>query len=174
MVNDFVRNLIYFILFVLIQILFLNHIHFLRMATPFLYLYFLLKLPNGIARSRMLLLSFITGLVIDAFTNTPGMHAAACTLAGFVRDPLIRFLIGKDLPEGLYPSFRTFGYGGFFRYTFAVVAVHHLILFGIESLSLFDPLFLVLRVLSSMVMTILLLFAAEAFNLESQRSGEKK
>ncbi|MDR2968138.1 MAG: rod shape-determining protein MreD [Tannerellaceae bacterium] len=174
MINDFVRNLIYFILFVSIQVLFLNHIHFLRMATPFLYVYFFLKLPYGMSRSQMLFLSFITGLAIDAFTNTPGMHAAACTLAGFVREPLIRFLIGKDMPEGLYPSFRTFGYGSFFRYTFLIVAIHHLILFGIESLSLFDPLSLALRILGSMAVTILLVFAAEAFNLESQRSGEKQ
>jgi len=173
MVNDFVRNLVRFIVFVSVQALFLNHIHFLRMATPFLYVYFLLKLPNGMPRSHMLFLSFITGLAIDAFTNTPGMHAAACVLAGFIREPLIRFLIGKDLPEGIYPSFRTFAYGGFFRYIFVFVAIHHLVLFGIESLSLFDPLFLALRILGSMATTILLVFAVEAFNLESQRSGEK-
>ncbi len=174
MVSDFVRNLIYFIVFVLIQVLFLNHIHFLRMATPFLYVYFLLKLPNRMPRSQMLFLSFITGLTIDAFTNTPGMHAAACTLIGFIREPLIQLLTGKDLPEGIYPSFRVFGYGGFFRYTFVIVVIHHIVLFLIESLSLFDPLFLAIRISGSIVMTILLVFAVEAFNLESQRSGEKQ
>lgn len=174
MVNDFVRNLIYFVLFVLVQVLFLNHIHFLRLATPFLYIYFLLKLPNGVSRSRMLFLAFFTGLTIDAFTNTPGMHAAACTLMGFIREPLIQFLTGKDLPEGVYPSFRSFGYGGFFRYTLTLVAIHHLVLFGIESLSLFDPLFLLLRIVGSVGMTTLLVCAVEAFNVESQRSGEKQ
>lgn len=174
MVNDFVRNLLYFVLFVMIQVLILNHIHFLRLATPFLYVYFLLKLPSGTSRSRMLILSFLTGLTIDAFTNTPGMHAAACTLAGFIREPLIQFLIGKDLPEGIYPSFRTFGYGGFFRYTLSFVLLHHVALFLIESLSLYDPLFLVIRIAGSMIMTTLLICAVEAFNVESQRSGEKQ
>lgn len=174
MINDFVRNLIYFVVFVLIQVLFLNHIHFLRMATPFLYLYFLLKLPYGISRINMLLVSFLTGLIIDVFTNTPGMHAAACTLAGFCREPLIRFFIGKDLPEGIYPSYRTFGYGGFVRYVFSFVLIHHVTLFLIESLSLFDPLFLIIRILASGVMTALLICAVEAFNIEAQSSGEKQ
>lgn len=174
MVNDFLRNVIYFLLFVLIQVLFLNHIHFLRLALPFLYIYFLLKLPNGMPRSRMLFVSFLTGLTIDAFTNTPGMHAAACTLLGLIREPLIQFLIGKELPEGIYPSYRTFGYGGFFRYTLSLVLIHHLTLFLIESLSLFDPLFLMIRILGSVAMTTLLVCTVEAFNVESQRSGEKQ
>ncbi len=174
MINDFIRNLIYFVVFVLIQVLFLNHIHFLRMAIPFLYIYFLLKLPYGFSRMNMLLVSFLTGLIIDMFTNTPGMHAAACTLVGFCREPLIRFLIGKDLPEGIYPSFRTFGYGGFFRYTLSFVIIHHVTLFLIESLSLFDPLFLIIRILASGVLTTLLICGIEAFNMESQKSGEKQ
>lgn len=174
MINDFFRNLIYFVLFVLIQVLILNHIHFLRVATPFLYIYFLLKLPYGISKMNILIVSFITGIVIDMFTNTPGMHAAACTLAGFCREPLIRFWIGKDLPEGIYPSFRTFGYGGFFRYALSIILIHHFTLFLIESLSLFDPLFLILRILASVAMTLLLVCTVEAFNIESQRSGEKQ
>lgn len=168
-----VRSVIYFFICVLVQVLFLNHIHFLRMAIPFLYVYFILKLPVGTSRVNVLFLSFLTGLVIDAFANTPGMHTAACTLAGFCREPLIQLLMGKDLPEGAYPSYKAFGYGGFFRYTLFFVTIHHLVLFLIESMSLFDPLFLVLRILASIAMTTLLVCAVEIFNMESQKSGEK-
>ncbi|MDH6341282.1 rod shape-determining protein MreD [Parabacteroides sp. PFB2-12] len=174
MIQDVIRGLIYFVVLVLIQVLFLNHIHFLRMVTPFLYLYFLLKLPYDISRNNMLLIAFFTGLVIDAFTNTPGMHAAACTLAAFCREPLIRFWVGKDLPDGVYPSYRSFGFGNFFKYTLSFVLIHHTALFLIESFSLFDPLFLSLRILGSSVMTILLILAVEAFNVESQQSEDKR
>ena len=154
MINNLLRGFIYFVVFVLIQVLILNNIHFLRIATPFLYL------------------SFIAGVVIDTFSNTPGMHAAACTLAGFCREPLIRVFMGKDLPEGIYPSYKTFGFGGFFRYVLSFVLIQHTTLFVIESLTLFDPLFLVVRILSSVVMTTLLICTVEAFNIESQKSGE--
>ena len=117
MINNILRGFIYFVVLVLVQVLILNNIHFLRVATPFLYLYFILKMPVGSSRTNVVFFSFLIGLVIDIFSNTPGMHAFACTLAGFIRHPLIQLLMGKDLPEGINPSYKTFGYGGFFRYT---------------------------------------------------------
>lgn len=172
MINNILRGLFYFVVFILIQVLILNNIHFLRIATPFLYLYFIIKLPVGISRAQVVFFSFLTGLVIDLFSNTPGMHAAACTLAGFLRDPLISFFFGKDLPEGIFPSYKTFGFGGFFRYVLTFVVIHHTALFLIESLTLFDPLFLLLRITASVVTTTLLICTIEAFNLESQKSGD--
>ena len=163
MINNLLRGFIYFVVFVLIQVLILNNIHFLRIATPFLYLYFIIKMPVGSSRTQV---------VFFSFSNTPGMHAAACTLAGFCREPLIRVFMGKDLPEGIYPSYKTFGFGGFFRYVLSFVLIQHTTLFVIESLTLFDPLFLVVRIISSVVMTTLLICTVEAFNIESQKSGE--
>ncbi|MBC8602380.1 rod shape-determining protein MreD [Parabacteroides acidifaciens] len=172
MINNILRGFFYFVVLVLIQVLVLNNIHFLRVATPFLYLYFILKMPVGTSRTNVVFFSFLIGLVIDIFSNTPGMHAAACTFAGFIREPLIRLFMGKDLPEGIYPSYKTFGYGGFFRYTLLFVVIHHVTLFLIESLTFFDPLFLALRIGASVVTTILLICTIEAFNIESQKSGE--
>ena len=57
-------------------------------------------MPVGTSRDLVVLFSFLIGLVIDMFSNTPGMHAAACTLAGFIREPLIRFFYGEGLARG--------------------------------------------------------------------------
>ena len=140
--------------------------------TPFLYLYFILKMPVGSSRTNVVFFSFLIGLTIDVFSNTPGMHAFACTLAGFIRHSLIQLLMGKDLPEGINPSYKTFGYGGFFRYTLLFVVIHHVALFLIESLTLFDPLFLAIRIAASVVTTTLLICTIEAFNIGSQKSGD--
>lgn len=172
MINNILRGLFYFVVFVAIQIWVLNNIHFLRIATPFLYLYFIVKLPVGASQAQVVFFSFLAGLTIDMFTNTPGMHAAACTLVGFIREPLIRFYLGKDLPEGIYPSYKTFGFGGFFRYVLTLVVIHHLALFLLESLTFFDPVFLAVRIAASTVMTTVLICTVEAFNIESQKSGE--
>lgn len=172
MINNLLRGLFYFVVFVLIQVWILNNIHFLRVATPFLYLYFIVKLPVGTSQTKIVFFSFLIGLVIDSFSNTPGMHAAACTLAGFSRDSLIHFFMGKDLPDGVYPSYKTFGYGGFFRYVITLVTIHHLVLFLVESLTFFDPLFLALRIITSTALTTILICTVEAFNIESQKSGE--
>lgn len=172
MINNIIRSVIYFVACVLLQVLIFNNIHFFRLATPFIYLYFIIKLPVGMSKSEVIFLSFLIGLVIDIFSNTPGMHAAACTVAGLARDPLIAFFAGKDLPEGIFPSFRTFTYGVYFRYVLSLVLIHHSVLFLIESLTLFDPLFLVIRMGASMGLTTLLILIAETFNLELQRSED--
>ena len=72
MINNLLRGFIYFVVFVLIQVLILNNIHFLRIATPFLYLYFIIKMPVGSSRTQVVFFSFIAGVVIDTFSNTPG------------------------------------------------------------------------------------------------------
>jgi rod shape-determining protein MreD len=172
MINDVIRGVLYFIVLVLVQVLLLNNIHFLRIATPFIYLYFILKLPIGISRSLIVVLSFLLGVTIDTFSNTPGMHAAACTFAGFCRLPIINFFMGKDLVAGMIPSYRSFGYGGFFRYTLVFVLIHHISLFLIESLTLFDPLFLIIRIVASVITTTLLICIIEAFNFGNVKSGE--
>ena len=160
MINNILRGFSYFVVLVLVQVLILNNIHFLRVATPFLYLYFILKMPVGSSRTNVVFFSFLIGLTIDVFSNTPGMHAFACTLAGFIRHSLIQLLMG------------TFGYGGFFRYTLLFVVIHHVALFLIESLTLFDPLFLAIRIAASVVTTTLLICTIEAFNIGSQKSGD--
>ena len=55
MINNILRGFIYFVVLVLVQVLILNNIHFLRVATPFLYLYFILKMPVGSSRTKGLI-----------------------------------------------------------------------------------------------------------------------
>lgn len=172
MINNLLRSIIYFVVFVLFQVLFLNNIHYLRIATPFLYLYCIIKMPIGVSRTAVLCFSFVTGLIIDMFSNTPGMHAGACALVGLLREPIIHFLQGEEMAEGLYPSYKSFGYAGFIRYVTLFVLVHHVTLFLIEALTLFDPVFLLVRVGASVIMTILSICTVELFNFESQKIGE--
>lgn len=172
MINNLIRGLLYVIVFVLLQVLFLNNIHFLRIATPFLYLYVILRLPLGESRSGILLFSFFLGLLVDLFGNTAGMHAFATTFAGFCREPLIRIWNGKDLPAGAIPSSKVFGMGGYLRYALSVILIHHTMVFGIESLTLFDPFFLVIRILGSVLLTFILVCIFEGFNVVRQKSGE--
>jgi rod shape-determining protein MreD len=166
---NLIRGVAYFVLLVLLQTLVLNNIHFLRLITPFLYIYFIIKLPAGYSSIRVTSLSFLLGLVIDILSNTPGMHAAACTLAGFARLYIMQFLMREDLPDNIIPSYRTFGYGHFMRFTLMFVVLHHVSLFVIESLTLFDPLFLAIRIVGSTVVTTILICVVESFSSKSHK-----
>ncbi len=172
MIRNILIGTFNFIVFILIQVLILNNIHLFRIATAFLYLYFIIKLPVRTHRTQVVFFSFLIGLIIDAFSNTPGMHAAACTLIGVMRAPLIHFFNGEDLPEEVSPSYKSFGVGGFIRYVVAMVTIHHVMLFLIESFTFFDPLFLLLRIVASVFLSTLLICIVEAFNNVPKRSGE--
>lgn len=64
-----------FIILVLLQVSVFNRIALFGYATPFLFLYFILKLPTTLSANWTMTLSFLMGLVIDIFSNTPGMYA---------------------------------------------------------------------------------------------------
>ncbi|MDR1114776.1 MAG: rod shape-determining protein MreD [Tannerella sp.] len=166
MVRTWFRLAVYFIVFVLLQVLIMNNIHLFKFVTPFIYIYVLLKLPVDMTRSSVIMLSFLLGLVVDIFSNTFGMHAAACSFAGFIRRPLLeRFVDVKDLPEGSLPSYRLFGYGNFIRYAFTLTVFHHLALFVIESFTFFQPLQMIMKMVSAILFSLLLILVMEAFNL---------
>jgi rod shape-determining protein MreD len=159
--------------FVLLQALVMNDIHLFKIVTPFIYIYVILKLPADTRRSTVIFLSFLLGLAVDIFSNTFGMHAAACSLAGFIRRPLLeRFADMKDLPDGSIPSWRLFGYGKFIRYALMLTALHHITLFVIESFTFFQPLMMIVRMMSAILLSLLLILITEAFNLEKNRNGE--
>ncbi|MGP1421553.1 MAG: rod shape-determining protein MreD [Tannerella sp.] len=168
MIKNLLKISVSFIVFVALQVLVLSHIHLFHLVTPFLYLYIILKIPLNLSRVQVLWIAFLTGLTIDIFSNTLGMHTAACTLIGLVRNPLLTALTDRDIHESATPSYTTLGVGAFMKYTLGITLIHHLTLFLIESVSLFDPLFLFLRILSSVVLTTLCIFMVEAFNLGGQ------
>ena len=170
MIRNLIKILIHFMLFVAIQVLIMDNIHLFRIVTPFLYLYVIVKIPANVTRSPVIAISFLLGIVIDLFSNTLGMHAAACSLAGMIRNPLLYTFSGKELIEGDTPSYRTLGVGAFMKYVLVLVAVHHVSLFLIESISLFDPVFLIIRIFTNVILTVLFIFIVEAFKIKQKRS----
>lgn len=171
MISTWVKGIVYFVCCVLFQVLIFNNIYFLRLATPFIYLLFIIKLPLSIPSSFVTIISFLMGFTIDLFSNTPGLHAAACTLVGFARSYIIEALfIGKDLPESGVPSFALFAKWSYFKYLTMIVLIQNVMLFFVESFTLFDPIYFLLRVGGSTILTVLLLFAIESLNLEYIKS----
>jgi len=164
------REIIYFVAFVLLQTLVINRIHLFGIITPFLYIYVIMKLRIDLSRSVVIVLSFLLGLIIDIFSNTLGIHAAACSLIGFIRNPLlVQFVDIKELPDRSIPSSHLFGFSRFIRYTLIIVTLHHILLFSIESFSFHQPSIVFIRMISSIFLSSILIFIIEAFNLGNKR-----
>jgi rod shape-determining protein MreD len=121
---------------------------------------FILLLPIEIPSWLLLLLSFATGLIIDLFSGSTGMHTSATVLAGFVRPYILRIVSPKDGYEsGSDPSMVIYGFRWFFFYALLMVLVHHTTLFYIEVFRFADFFRTMLRVLLSTMfsMTFILL-----------------
>ena len=163
--NRWLRECIYFVVFILLQALVINNMQLFGVITPFIYFYVLLKMPFNMSRSSLILLSFFLGFIMDSFSNTFGMHAAACSLLGFIRNPLIeQFTDTKELPAGSIPSNRLFGFARFTYFMLIMVTIHHLILFSIDSFGSFLPVQFLIRMWSSIALTSLLMVIIETFN----------
>jgi rod shape-determining protein MreD len=156
---------------VLLQTLVLNRIFFLGYATPFLYVYFIIKLPVTIGRSAILLFGFTLGLTIDIFCNTAGLNAVATTFIAFMRLPLQKLFFDKD---NLYLNLSMAALGGsFVKYVVFMVLLHHAALILVETFSYSDAITILLRVLSSSILTFSLIYALEGLSFKTEKSGKK-
>lgn len=134
--NIVIKNIVRFLFLVLIQIFILNQMNFFGYLTPFIYILFIIILPFQTNKLFMLILAFATGLTIDIFGDTPGLHTSATVLMAFVRPGLISAFFGKiEFSQNEEPGIRKLGFGGFLRYVVVLVFIHHFSLFFLETLS---------------------------------------
>ncbi len=157
----YIRRLAWFIGLVLLQVLVLNHVHVAGYATPFLYIYFILKLDTGVARNELMLWGFFLGLSVDIFSCTPGMNAAATVLLAFARPSVFRLFSSRDTFDDVEPGFMSIGIGSFIKYVVAGVLLHHTALLMIESFSFFDLPVLLLKIITSSLLTVLCILGIE-------------
>lgn len=121
-----------FIVLVLVQVLVLNQVHFGGYINPFIYILFVMLLPAYTPRYLLLLSGFLIGLVIDVFSNSLGMHAAATVFIAFIRPFVIRSISNRDEDRHDYPGIKQNSVSWFLYYTIIMVFSHHFVFFYLE------------------------------------------
>ncbi len=162
--NNILKNSIRFILFLVIQIIILNEVPPLhQFITPYLYFTFLLWLPFGTNRLTLTILGFGLGYSLDVFTNTPGLHAAAATLVGYVRPTVLNLLLAQETSEEVNkePSVGTMGWGPFLIYVFLLTFIHHFYLVLLEWLQFGNFTYFIGKVIATSLMSVLLILLVE-------------
>lgn len=161
MIIAYIHRIGWFVGLVLLQVLILNSVHIAGYATPFLYVYFILKFDSGTSRNELMLWAFFLGLTIDIFADTPGMNTAAIVLLAFLRPSLLRLFTPRDSQDNLIPSFKSMGIFPFLKYIIASVFVLCLTLLVIEYFSFFSIQLLLLRVILCTLLTVTCIMAIE-------------
>jgi hypothetical protein len=163
-VSDLVRNILRLALFILVQHFVLNKIpHLHKFITPTIYYLFILWLPFSTSRLTLLVLGFITGITLDYFMVTPGLHAAACVLIAYVRPFVIGVLAPKESTEFNYrePSPKAMQWTPYVVYVFILTLLYHGYLLFLEWLSVGNFLDFIIHVIASTGISMLLILTIE-------------
>ncbi|MCM1309820.1 MAG: rod shape-determining protein MreD [Bacteroides sp.] len=169
MSKTFLQLALLFIVLVLTQVVIFNHIVLFSIGLAFVFIYFIIKLPVNLSPAKVIALSFLLGLVIDIFQDTPGVNALACTCLGGARRTIMRLYIPReeDIQHSI-PSIRTLGAGVYAKYVLTMTFVYCLLLFLIEAFTFFNPMILIARVVASTLLTSVLLIALDSLALPSR------
>ena len=152
--REIVSSVFLFLLYLILQILLVRNLVLFDYAFCFVYIACILLLPNETSLTLLLVIAFVTGIIIDTFYDTLGMHAAASVLMAYFRPLIVRAQIDvPGLETRIEFSLNQLGVWPFFRYVLILALIHHSALFFIEasSLSLFIP--TLIRVAASTLFT---------------------
>lgn len=135
MIREILRYTLLLTLVLLIQLLVFSRLNLGFMFKPQPYIWFLFILPFSLNRYTLLFTAFGTGLIVDALSNTYGLHAASCTLLALGRSFTdARLNTETSQREGiLRPGSRLLGFSGYFLYISGLTFAHHFLYFFYEA-----------------------------------------
>lgn len=105
------------------------------------------------------------GLLVDIFSNTPGMASASLTLIAAIQPYYLELFVPRDAAENLRPSLAALGPVKYSYYVIPLVLFHCLMFFTLEHFSFFNILHWALCVVGSAVLTLVLIFTFETVKL---------
>lgn len=156
-----------FFILCLVQALILNQIHLFGVATPLLFVYFVITFRRNYPKWAILVWCFLMGICVDIFANTPGVAAGSLTLVGAIQPYLLEVFTPRDSAEDMPPTIRTMGMGKYVYYASLLTLIMTLTFFALEAFSFFNWQQWLICVGSSFVLTLILVLTIE--NLINKR-----
>lgn len=154
----FISNIVRFIVLLLLQIALFKNIGYYNFVAGFPYILFIFLLPIGLSNLMLFILAFLTGLTVDAFYDSVGVHAAACTALALFRIFFHKITLEVDIKDSFNtPSIGEMGIKWFLSYIFFGSLVHHLFLYMIETFSFSNFLHTLASTILSSIFTVCIL-----------------
>ncbi|MBS1588072.1 MAG: rod shape-determining protein MreD [Bacteroidetes bacterium] len=167
--SDYLKNFLRFCIIILIQVLVLNKITLrwwsqpagFPVFIPYIYPLFILLLPFETPVWLLLLCGFATGLTMDTFMNTAGIHACATVLIAYLRTNVLSALLPKHLSEypNQSPGVKNMGWVPFLTYCAFLILIHHSIFFTVELWNFSNIGYLLLKIIASTATSLLFILA---------------
>ena len=161
MIRNIITTVLLFVLLVLMQVV-CNRICLFNVAVPFVFIYFIIRLPMSMSINWVLTLSFLIGLIVDIFSNTAGMNAMACTILAVIRKPILTlFCPREDEMAETTLSIRTLGVGNYVKYMSLLTLVFCICIYLIQMFTFYNIALTILRILGSTLLTAIVIFGID-------------
>jgi hypothetical protein len=168
--TEIIKNIIRAVLLILLQVLVIQNINLGPYIIMLPYVLIILILPFETPRLLMLFLSFLTGLIIDFFYDSSGLHASACTLMGFARYYVLKYISPREGYEpGVRPTVEDMGLAWYLSYAGTLVLLHHLLFFYLEVFRISEFFRTFLRVILSSLGTFALIYLIQFLFYNNKR-----
>lgn len=152
-----------YVLLIFVQVLICNNIMLFHVAVPFIFIYFIIRLPVGISQILVLTLSFAMGFIIDIFSDTPGVNALAATLLAAVKTPVFYAYVPRDdKTKRITPAISTVGWQNYSKFALTMSAIFCLLVFSIEFFSFAGIDRIAILTVASSVLTFALIIAVDS------------
>ena len=156
------------IILLVIQLPLIYRITLFDKAFGFFYVGFLLLLPTTLSRSRLMVVAFFSGLLVDVFSNTPGIHAGASVFILFIRNFWLT-IIEDDYKELVNVNMGSIGKIKFIYFLYPLVFIHHFLIFTLENGGLHHFGALLSKVFFSSLFSSLIIFVINFLVTPNQR-----
>lgn len=158
--NSKVAYILFFAVVAVLQIFLLNNLSVSVYVAPVIYAVCIIMMPLETSQIAMLALGVALGAVMDITMGVNGLNVAVALPVAVLRRPILYALAGlSNLAkiEGV-PSAAKLGDFRFHRYVVTMMAMHALLFFGLEWLSVHNFGFFLARLLCSTAVSIAIVY----------------
>lgn len=130
------KNSVLFLFLILLQVIVINHIDVSIYMSPLIIVLFVLALPFKTPLWVLLIASFLLGLMVDMFMNTPGILSFSLVFVAYLRPFILNLLQPRDgYFSGSRPNVKDLGWIWYFQFSIIITFVFHLVYFIILGMS---------------------------------------
>jgi hypothetical protein len=168
--TEIFKNILRFVILVLVQVLLIQNINLTGYVILLPYVLAIILLPFETNKIVVLFSAFLLGVFIDFFYDSSGLHASACTIMGFARHYVLKYIAPREgYDTGVRPTVEDMGLEWFLRYAGTLVVIHHLFLFYMEIFRFSEFFRTLLRVILSSAGTLSLIYLIQFLFFSSRR-----
>ena len=162
-----------FIFFLIVQVFIFNNFNLFGTYDPYICLVFILTFPIKIDKTTFLIISFIFGFVLDLFTDSLGLNAAACLTVAYLRSYIMSFIFGAFFdPIGLKLIKNYVSESSFFQkflYITSIIILYHFLFFSLEAFSFKFFYLIIYKTLITSILSIIFCYTSILIMVENEK-----